>query len=453
MLELRDVTYRYPGAPHDALAGVSLSVGPREFHAVLGPNGSGKTTLVRIALGTLKPDVGRADLIGRSAFTWPRQELARLVGVVPQREDNLFPQRVRETVLLGRYRHLSLGGDAVGRRISARPRRARARAGAQAARARRPRHVARHPARDGAVRADPQSRGRAGTRRPDDHARPEPRRALRRLRAVAQRGPSGGRRRAERRAHPVGRRVRVFLARRDADRRWPAADDPAPPTEGDSRMKAVLIVLALAQQPKDTVVLKPVVVTATRTPATADVLPAAVTVLKGADLTAKGIRTVAQALEAVPGLHIAATGSIGGQTAIFTRGGESDYTKVLLDGVPLNQAGGGIDLAHLTTDNVDHIEIVRGPVSVLYGSDAVTGVVQVFTKAGAGSRESGAGRLGAEFRGGTYGSAEEALDFAGGTPRVSYSASASRFSSDGLYSYNNQYRNSVATTRGQTSAS
>ena len=212
-------------------------------------------------------------------------------------------------------------------------------------------------------------------------------------------------------------------------------------------MKAVLIVLALAQQPKDTVVLKPVVVTATRTPATADVLPAAVTVLKGADLTAKGIRTVAQALETVPGLHIAATGSIGGQTAIFTRGGESDYTKVLLDGVPLNQAGGGIDLAHLTTDNVDHIEIVRGPVSVLYGSDAMTGVVQVFTKAGAGSRESGAGRLGAEFRGGTYGSAEEALDFAGGTPRVSYSASASRFSSDGLYSYNNQYRNSVASAR------
>src|ERR1041385_1395665 len=110
MLELRDVTYRYPGAPHNALAGVSLSVGPREFHAVLGPNGSGKTTLVRIALGTLKPDVGRADLIGRSAFTWPRQELARLVGVVPQREDNLFPQRVRETVLLGRYPHLSLWG-------------------------------------------------------------------------------------------------------------------------------------------------------------------------------------------------------------------------------------------------------------------------------------------------------------------------------------------------------
>jgi len=110
MLRLDGVSYRYPGASRDALTDVSLSVGPREFHAVLGPNVSGKTTLVRIALGGLTPLVGRADVIGRSASSWPRQELARLVGVVPQREDNLFPQRVRETVLLGRYPHLTLWG-------------------------------------------------------------------------------------------------------------------------------------------------------------------------------------------------------------------------------------------------------------------------------------------------------------------------------------------------------
>ncbi len=110
MLRLAGVSYRYPGASRDALTDVSLAVGVGEFHAVLGPNGSGKTTLVRIALGGLAPTVGRADMIGRSASSWPRQELARLVGVVPQREDNLFPQRVRETVLLGRYPHLTLWG-------------------------------------------------------------------------------------------------------------------------------------------------------------------------------------------------------------------------------------------------------------------------------------------------------------------------------------------------------
>src|SRR5258705_6059145 len=109
-LQLTDVRYRYPGAVRDALTDVSLSVAPGQFHAVLGPNGSGKTTLVRIALGALTALAGRADIDGRPASTWPRRDLARLVGVVPQREDNLFPQRVRETVLLGRYPHLSLWG-------------------------------------------------------------------------------------------------------------------------------------------------------------------------------------------------------------------------------------------------------------------------------------------------------------------------------------------------------
>jgi vitamin B12 transporter len=208
-------------------------------------------------------------------------------------------------------------------------------------------------------------------------------------------------------------------------------------------MNVALLVLALTvQQPKDTVVLKPVVVTATRVPIAADLVASAVTVLRGTDLVAQGIRTVAQALETVPGAHVVETGSFGGQTSLFMRGGESDYTKVLLDGVPLNQAGGTIDLAHLTIDNVERIEIVRGPASVLYGTDAVTGVVQIFTRTGQGPA-----RLGADLHAGTYGSAEGALDMAGGSRTINYSARVSRFSSDGLYPYNNQYRNSVVSAR------
>jgi len=204
-------------------------------------------------------------------------------------------------------------------------------------------------------------------------------------------------------------------------------------------MIVALLVLALTtQQPQDTVVLKPVVVTATRVPVAADLVASAVTVLRGADLVAQGIRTVAQALEAVPGAHVVETGSFGGQTSSFMRGGESDYTKVLLDGVALNQAGGAIDLASLTTDNVDRIEIVRGPVSVLYGTDAVTGVIQIFTRSGQGPA-----RFGADVAAGTYGSTRGAVDIAGGTHTIGYSARVSRFASDGLYPYNNQYRNSV----------
>jgi iron complex transport system ATP-binding protein len=110
ILELRDITYRYPASPRDAVRGVSLAVGAGQFHAVLGPNGSGKTTLVRLALGAVAPTAGSAEILQRPTRAWERRELARIVGVVPQREDNLFPQRVRETVLLGRYPHLSLFG-------------------------------------------------------------------------------------------------------------------------------------------------------------------------------------------------------------------------------------------------------------------------------------------------------------------------------------------------------
>ena len=106
ILDVRDLSFRYPGAARDAIAGVSLAVSTGEFVALLGPNGSGKTTLVRVALGLHTPAGGSAAILGRPAGQWPRQELARVVGVVPQREDNLFPQRVRETVRLGRYPHL-----------------------------------------------------------------------------------------------------------------------------------------------------------------------------------------------------------------------------------------------------------------------------------------------------------------------------------------------------------
>src|SRR5206468_3009496 len=79
------------------------------------------------------------------------------------------------------------------------------------------------------------------------------------------------------------------------------------------------------------------------------------------------------------GVAVVRTGNTGGITTLFTRGGNSDYTKVLVDGIPVNQPGGAYDFAHLPTDNVSTIEVVRGPQSALFGSDALTGVVQIFT--------------------------------------------------------------------------
>jgi iron complex transport system ATP-binding protein len=110
IVDVRGVTFRYPGVLRDALRDVSLGVSGGELVALLGPNGSGKTTLVRVALGLQTPLAGSALVQGRAAAQWPRRELARVVGVVPQREDNLFPQRVRETVRLGRYPRLGAFG-------------------------------------------------------------------------------------------------------------------------------------------------------------------------------------------------------------------------------------------------------------------------------------------------------------------------------------------------------
>jgi vitamin B12 transporter len=195
----------------------------------------------------------------------------------------------------------------------------------------------------------------------------------------------------------------------------------------------------VAQADRDTVTLRPVVVTATRLPLPADAVSVSVTVIRGQDLAARGVRTVADALRDVLGAAVARAGAQGGQTSLFLRGGESDYVKVLVDGVPVNQPGGAYDFAHLTTDAVERIELVRGPVSVLYGSDAVTGVVQVFTRTGTGrpraSLELGAGSR----RAGRLGAA---LDGPAGDWR--WAASAARSTTDGVHDVNDRYENTTA---------
>src|SRR5438093_925273 len=150
-------------------------------------------------------------------------------------------------------------------------------------------------------------------------------------------------------------------------------------------------------QSSDTSRLRPVIVSATKAEAPGSALTQAVTVISGEDLRARGVTRVTDALREVPGAALVQSGSFGAVTSLFLRGGESRYTKVLIDGVPVNAPGGFFDLSHLTTDNIDRIEIVRGPASVLYGADAVSGIVQIFTRSGSNER-----RAAISARGGTY---------------------------------------------------
>ena len=105
VFELAGATVRY-GAGAPAVEAVSLAVRRGECVAVVGPNGAGKTTLLRALLGLVPCAEGRALTLGREARAWPRDALARAVGVVAQREEPAFPITVREAVEMGRYPHL-----------------------------------------------------------------------------------------------------------------------------------------------------------------------------------------------------------------------------------------------------------------------------------------------------------------------------------------------------------
>ncbi len=210
-------------------------------------------------------------------------------------------------------------------------------------------------------------------------------------------------------------------------------------------MKATLPLLALfipviaqSQATKDTARIAPVVVTATRSPLAAERAPSSISVITGAQLRAQGITTVIDALRQVPGLSVVQTGSYGGATSLFIRGGESKFAKVLIDGVPVNDAGGTMDFSTLSTDNLDRIEIVRGPASVLYGSDAMAGVIQLFTARGS------AGMHGdVSARAGGFGSRDADAALRGTSGVVSYSVAGARHTTDGIQAFNSAYRQNV----------
>jgi vitamin B12 transporter len=127
------------------------------------------------------------------------------------------------------------------------------------------------------------------------------------------------------------------------------------------------------------------IVTATRTESTASELGGSISAITDKELKLGNQSLITEPLRLIPGLAVVQTGGRGGLTSIFTRGGESDYNKVLIDGVPANEAGGFFDFGALTPENIDRIEVVRGPRSALFGSDAMTSVIQLVTRRGSTS--------------------------------------------------------------------
>lgn len=192
------------------------------------------------------------------------------------------------------------------------------------------------------------------------------------------------------------------------------------------------------------------VVTATRLETPPSQLGSSVTVITAEDLQQRQVRMVTDALRTVRGMTIRRTGGIGSQTSIFTRGLDSDHTLVMVDGVRISDVGspnGTPAIDHMTVDAIDRIEVVRGPQSTLYGSDAMAGVINIITKQGAG-RPGGS----VSIEAGSFNTWIERLSFGGREGDFDYSMSASRTDSDSFSTSvgnaeDDPYRNTTLATR------
>lgn len=127
-----------------------------------------------------------------------------------------------------------------------------------------------------------------------------------------------------------------------------------------------------------------IVVTANRTAQPIERIGQSVTVIDAAELERRQIQTVADVLRTVPGVSVIRNGGVGTATSVFIRGAESDQTVALIDGVKLNDPsspGGGFNFGNLLVGNIERIEVLRGPSSVLWGSQAIGGVINMITRA------------------------------------------------------------------------
>lgn len=146
-----------------------------------------------------------------------------------------------------------------------------------------------------------------------------------------------------------------------------------------------LVLLASTAHAEPVAQLSPVVVTANRVPTALEQTGSAVTVITAEQMQRRGITRVYDALKTAPGVTVSRNGGIGGVSTLRIRGSNPGQVRVMVDGVLINDPSnvdGSVDFNHMTTANIERIEIVRGPQSTLYGSDAIGGVINIITRKG-----------------------------------------------------------------------
>jgi vitamin B12 transporter len=171
--------------------------------------------------------------------------------------------------------------------------------------------------------------------------------------------------------------------------------------------------------------LETLVVTATRIPTPELDVASSITVISADDIAARQIRTLPDLLKEVPGLNVIQTGGPGGQTSVFMRGTNSNHTKVLVDGIDVSDPsnpGGAFDFGQFLTQDIQSVEILRGPQSGLYGSDAIGGVINIITKSGSGPAQFNAG-----VEAGSFDTFNQAGSISGSLEQFHYAATLEHF--------------------------
>ena len=181
-----------------------------------------------------------------------------------------------------------------------------------------------------------------------------------------------------------------------------------------------------------------VVVTATRTPVPADTTGASISTLEHENLETMQPVATSDALRFLPGAVVSSSGQRGGLTSLFVRGGDSVYNKVIVDGVPVTEPGGIFDFGTVPLAEADRLEFLRGAQSTLYGSDAMTSVVQLFTRTGTSTTPEF--RFGAD--GGNFNTAHGFASLSGAHGIWDYNFFADQFDTQGL-GVNDDYSNSL----------
>jgi vitamin B12 transporter len=183
-----------------------------------------------------------------------------------------------------------------------------------------------------------------------------------------------------------------------------------------------------------------VTVTADRTETPTSLTGAATTVLDQRAIEDRQQLFASSVLQSVPGVMVVRSGGLGTVTSVFVRGGESNYNKIFLDGIPLNEPGGTFEFSNLAEEDLDRIEIVRGPQSGLFGSDAMASTIQFFSRRG--NPENVRPRVSLGFEAGKFQTLHGRAGLSGGYRRFDYAFGWSRLETDNQEP-NNAFHNST----------